>query len=536
VNVRIRHDFPNEMNLYLMGPGVEPVEAEFDNGQLPGVITLSLGRGEGPNAYADTTFRDDAAHWISAAPPPFAGEFRPEERLAPFVGARSAGRWTLRVYDRLGLATGRVGGWTLQLALTQPTDDCRDVADPDQLDLDHDGQGDACDADDDGDTVADERDICPRALDADQDDADEDGVGDACDRCPGIRDGDQGDTDDDGQGDACDADDDGDGIDDAVDVCPRAADADQADLDRDRQGDACDADDDGDGLPDDDDDCPRDVNPDQVDTDGDGAGDVCDVCPAGSNPEQADGDGDGIGDPCDLCPSVPDDQGDGDGDGVGDACDNCPALPNADQADRDFDRHGDACDDVNSPLPDLLIDGESVAQQYHVSVDDVGGFDACLVQEGCVDAPGQRKLLHFPGVIANVGVADLCVPGPDENPDAWEFSPCHGHNHLKDFASYRLLTLDGQEAARGHKQSFFLVDILHYRDVPEVPGGDVQCRGSGVSRGWADVYGAGTPCQWVDVTDVEPGDYQLELTVNPLHALPESDYSNNTVLVPVRIQ
>ena len=57
-----------------------------------------------------------------------------------------------------------------------------------------------------------------------------------------------------------------------------------------------------------------------------------------------------------------------------------------------------------------------------------------------------------------------------------------------------------------------------------------------ISRGWADVYSAELPCQWIDVTDVPPGNYKLHVVINPDHLLAETDYSNNEALVDVTIE
>jgi hypothetical protein len=163
------------------------------------------------------------------------------------------------------------------------------AANASQLDTDADEAGDACDADDDNDGVADEFDNCLVIVNTDQLDTDGDGAGNACDsdkdgdgvvdsedNCLLVANLDQADNDTDGDGDLCDSDDDDDGIADEQDNCVFIANADQANHDTDEAGDVCDSDDDNDTLVDEEDNCPLVVNLDQTDTDLDGQGDVCD--------------------------------------------------------------------------------------------------------------------------------------------------------------------------------------------------------------------------------------------------------------------
>lgn len=196
------------------------------------------------------------------------------------------------------------------------------------------------------------------------------------------------------------------------------------------------------------------------------------------------------------------------------------------------------CIDDICMLPDLRIHEQAAVSSIRLEYDTFG-VNSCEIEEMCVSGSGRRRLLKFEGRIENLGPGDL-NPGPEAGNPLFEFSECHGHYHFIDFTDYRLLNLDGSVAAQGHKQSFCLVDMVPVDDptVPAPPGthpdpGPQGC--SYLSAGWADIYGVGTPCQWVDVTGVPPGDYLLSLSVNPLGRVIEASTSNNDVVIPIEI-
>jgi hypothetical protein len=85
-----------------------------------------------------------------------------------------------------------------------PVDNCPEVRNIDQTDMDTDGIGDVCDPDIDGDGILNANDNCIFVYNPLQEDLDSDNAGDSCDNCPDVFNPDQHDEDGDGIGQACD--------------------------------------------------------------------------------------------------------------------------------------------------------------------------------------------------------------------------------------------------------------------------------------------------------------------------------------------
>ena len=120
----------------------------------------------------------------------------------------------------------------------------------------------------------------------------------------------------------------------------------------------------------------------------------------------------------------------------------------------------------------------------------------------------------------------------------------HQHWHFTDFARYRLLKADKQEAVRSGKEDFCLtptdsVDLT-------VKGANWKARSAGLSSacgkvtslairetldvGWADTYDQSRPGQAFDLTGLPNGTYYIEITANPEGRLHERSRANNVSL------
>ncbi|MCL5994473.1 MAG: lysyl oxidase family protein [Chloroflexi bacterium] len=123
--------------------------------------------------------------------------------------------------------------------------------------------------------------------------------------------------------------------------------------------------------------------------------------------------------------------------------------------------------------------------------------------------------------------------------------PEHNHFHFTDFALYQLwsLTPSGepdQVVSTSSKLSYCLMD--NYVVDRNNPSFTWRRRYYGCSRtlqgmsaGWGDKYEAYLEGQSLDITGLPDGVYCLVSVTNPIPRVVESDYTNNTAVIYVRI-
>jgi subtilisin-like proprotein convertase family protein len=128
VRVRLNHTYDGDLTLTLIAPsGTQVVlSANEDNAAGGGD---NYGTGANDCSGTPTIFDDAAATSITAADPPFAGTFQPENPLSAMNGESINGIWKLQVTDRAGLDVGTVGCVTLEIA-RQPFVCCGVVGTP----------------------------------------------------------------------------------------------------------------------------------------------------------------------------------------------------------------------------------------------------------------------------------------------------------------------------------------------------------------------------------------------------------------------
>jgi hypothetical protein len=212
--------------------------------------------------------------------------------------------------------------------------------------------------------------------------------------------------------------------------------------------------------------------------------------------------------------------------------------------------------------------------------DEEEGFQAggCLLEEMVEE--GARKCLRFDSPFANIGEGPYEAEvrhQPDGSSQVWqrvfhsdggyherfvddaELHKTHGHFHVTNLAVNRLWLsnaggdkLGSEPASTGKKTGFCHGDTDNvwfgrkgdaartYLDgsscfglsafPPTSPQGPF-----GISVGWADTYSYEIAGQYIEISGVPDGYYLLESEINPLHTVAESDSTDNSIFVLIRI-
>lgn len=132
----------------------------------------------------------------------------------------------------------------------------------------------------------------------------------------------------------------------------------------------------------------------------------------------------------------------------------------------------------------------------------------------------------------------------------YDIEPTHQHFHfvavdrytLRSAKTWKLVTYD-------RKAGFCLGDRFLFKKLPNTPkspppyyqnecgSGDPTALtlSEGLSVGWFDVYNPEKEGQFLDITTVPAGTYQVVHTVNPARSIRESNYANNSASVIVQL-
>jgi hypothetical protein len=206
------------------------------------------------------------------------------------------------------------------------------------------------------------------------------------------------------------------------------------------------------------------------------------------------------------------------------------------------------------------------------------GANGCYPEE--IVEQGAQKCLRFDQIVANLGVGPFELRyrmeglGTEQNliqriyrsdgtfhdrkADTYEFHPVHAHFHYKNFARSKLYKANadgtkGKLMRTGKKNGFCMVDVEDVKFGSGIKGEAPRtyyfprCNAptehdetgtymtNGISPGWADVYNWYLADQMIEITGIAPGRYVLETVVDPANTVVESNESDQTTSVLVRM-
>ncbi|XP_012136331.2 lysyl oxidase homolog 3A isoform X2 [Megachile rotundata] len=190
-------------------------------------------------------------------------------------------------------------------------------------------------------------------------------------------------------------------------------------------------------------------------------------------------------------------------------------------------------------MPDLVFDHIELMRTAHLEDRQLYWLQ-CAMEENCVASQAYkiqkesenwhletRRLLRFTARILNAGTADFRPSVPKH---LWEWHMCHMHYHsMEVFATFDVLDRNGSRLAEGHKASFCLEDNQCLDGVKP----RYKCANygdQGISVNCSDIYKHNIDCQWVDISELLPGEYVFKVAVNPEFKVGEMSFDNNAAI------
>jgi len=209
----------------------------------------------------------------------------------------------------------------------------------------------------------------------------------------------------------------------------------------------------------------------------------------------------------------------------------------------------------------LLIAFSFFAVQALAAVELLPNLEALPPAEMCLTTTSGNTLLHFSTTSWNRGTGplELVAGKPDRKENKQKvyqriyssdgssrdvlagffvWHQAHHHFHFEDYAHYILQPVNapGASARTSTKTTFCIMDTTRIDPQADAAvyttcGKSVQ----GMSVGWGDTYGYYLEGQAIDVTGLPDGDYRLEIVIDPKKRLSESDETDNTSEVMIRL-
>lgn len=213
----------------------------------------------------------------------------------------------------------------------------------------------------------------------------------------------------------------------------------------------------------------------------------------------------------------------------------------------------DASEDGTPPSADIIHGGffdttvaGQVRYRFRVAIANVGDGPLQVVEQ-TDEVDGVKTTQTITQQILLDGTSEFRDEPIGTFPYPPEVFGGFGHLRLPGLAQYNLYEAVGNGgptpdvgplAATNDKLSMGIVDSIQYNQpVPGAPTSRVYNGAGapvlGISVGYADLYGAGLPGQWIDVTGLASGQYFLEVKIDPYNRVLESDDTNNSTSILV---